>query len=88
MGKAKEVYDAPSHTKLTRFEDKLIITGDYYNWIFCRPFTPDKDGSVSEMYWIEKLQIANEAVEKLGISMNTAKIYLSKYIKGKLCKLS
>lgn len=36
----------------------------------------------------EKLSIVNETVEALGISINTAKIYLSKYIKGKLCKLS
>ena len=36
----------------------------------------------------EKLSIVNETVEALGISINTAKIYLSKYVKGTLCKLS
>ncbi|MCX5884349.1 MAG: hypothetical protein NT096_00290 [Proteobacteria bacterium] len=34
----------------------LTVTGDYGNWIFCREFVPSADGSVSDQYWIEKLQ--------------------------------
>ena len=38
----------------------LAVTGDYYNWIFCREFHPTKEGYVSDHYWCEKLQIASE----------------------------
>lgn len=35
----------------------LAVSGDYGNWIFCRPFYPSKNGSVSDGYWIEKLKM-------------------------------
>lgn len=35
----------------------------------------------------EKLKIVNSMCESLGIAVNTAKIYLSQYKKGTLCKL-
>ena len=35
----------------------LAVTGDFGNWIFCREFHPDKDNSVSDGYWYEKLKI-------------------------------
>ncbi len=38
----------------------LSITGDYGNWIFCRPFIPSANGKVDDSYWIEKLKIASE----------------------------
>lgn len=47
----------------------MAVTGDFYNWIFCREFHPSKEGYVSEHYWCEKLQIA---------SGQTAYIYDSK----------
>jgi hypothetical protein len=37
----------------------LAVTGDYGNWIFCREFHPKENGSVSDGYWMEKLQIAS-----------------------------
>lgn len=38
----------------------LAVTGDYGNWIFCRPFVPSaKSDLVSDGYWIEKLQISS-----------------------------
>lgn len=37
----------------------MAVTGDFYNWIFCREFMPSKEGYVSEHYWCEKLQIAS-----------------------------
>lgn len=37
----------------------LAVTGDFGNWIFCREFRPDKDGGVSDGYWIEKLFTAS-----------------------------
>lgn len=37
----------------------LAVTGDYGNWIFCREFHPSPTGSVSDGYWMEKLQIAS-----------------------------
>jgi hypothetical protein len=37
----------------------MAVTGDFYNWIFCREFHPSEDGYVSEDYWCEKLQIAS-----------------------------
>lgn len=38
----------------------LTITGDYGNWVFCRPFIPSPAGKVSDQYWIEKLKISSE----------------------------
>jgi len=37
----------------------LTITGDYGNWVFCRPFIPSEDGYVSDGYWLEKASIAS-----------------------------
>lgn len=37
----------------------LVVTGDYGNWMFCRSFVPDKDTSVSDMYWVEKLHLSS-----------------------------
>ena len=34
----------------------LIVDGDYGTWVFCREFMPSKEGYVSSMYWVEKLQ--------------------------------
>jgi len=39
--------------------ENLIVTGDYGNWIFCRPFIPSSDGFVSDCYWLEKLKISS-----------------------------
>lgn len=38
----------------------MAVTGDFYNWVFCREFHPSKNGYVSEQYWAEKLQIASD----------------------------
>jgi len=38
----------------------LTVTGDYGNWVFCRPFVPSEDGYVSDGYWLEKLKILSE----------------------------
>lgn len=35
----------------------LSVFGDFGNWIFCRAFTPDKDGYVCVSYWNEKLHM-------------------------------
>lgn len=41
--------------------DKILtVTGDFGNWVFCRPFIPSENGYVSDIYWIEKLQTASE----------------------------
>lgn len=37
--------------------DRLLVTGDFGNWVFCRKFIPSKDGYVSPYYWVEKLEI-------------------------------
>jgi len=37
----------------------LSVTGDFGNWIFCRPFVPSEEGGVSDGYWLEKLRIAS-----------------------------
>lgn len=43
--------------KFINSNDNLSVTGDYGNWIFCRPFVPHPEESVSEGYWCEKLSI-------------------------------
>lgn len=45
------------YIKFINTSDSLTVTGDYGNWIFCRPFIPFPGSTVSEMYWIEKLQM-------------------------------
>lgn len=45
--------------KFTLIDGVTLVTGDYGNWVFCRPFEPSKDGRVSDGYWFEKLQIAS-----------------------------
>lgn len=40
-------------------DEILSVTGDFGNWIFCRPFTPSANGSVSDGYWLEKLRTAS-----------------------------
>ena len=37
----------------------MAVTGDYGNWIFCREFHPSPPGSVSDIYWTEKLQLSS-----------------------------
>lgn len=44
-------------------DENLIVTGDFGDWIFCRPFIPSAQGMVSDSYWLEKLQIANSNME-------------------------
>lgn len=49
-----------SHMYLVEFlniDDKLIVSGDYGKWMFCREFHPSKDGYVSDHYWVEKLNM-------------------------------
>jgi len=36
----------------------MTVTGDFGNWVFCREFIPS-EGSVSDGYWDEKLEIAS-----------------------------
>lgn len=38
-------------------DENLLVTGDFGNWVFCRPFIPSPEGEVSEGYWIEKLKM-------------------------------
>jgi hypothetical protein len=48
------------YIKFINTDETLTITGDYGNWVFCRPFVPSKDGYVSDGYWLEKLRISSE----------------------------
>lgn len=41
-------------------DEVLTVTGDFGNWVFCRPFVPSKGGHVDASYWIEKLRISSE----------------------------
>ena len=38
----------------------LTVSGDFGNWVFCRPFIPSPDGFVSDNYWLEKLKIGSQ----------------------------
>ena len=48
------------YIKLTNTDDCLLVTGDYGNWIFDRPFLPSSEGFVSDGYWFEKLRMSSE----------------------------
>lgn len=37
----------------------LAITGDFGNFIFCREFSPEKDGTQDIQYWAEKAKISS-----------------------------
>ena len=41
-------------------DETLTVTGDFGNYVFCRPFVPSKDGFVSGGYWLEKLKMYSE----------------------------
>jgi len=41
-------------------DETMSVTGDFGNWIFCRPFIPSVKSGVSDSYWLEKLEIASE----------------------------
>jgi len=41
-------------------DEILTVTGDYGNWVFCRPFVPSSTGYVCDHYWLEKLKIASK----------------------------
>lgn len=48
------------YIKFVNTEDTLTVSGDYGNWVFCRPFVPSADGYVSDCYWFEKLRMLSE----------------------------
>ena len=50
IGKSRSLY-----LKFINASGTLTVSGDFGNYVFCRPFIPSKGGSVSEMYWYEKL---------------------------------
>jgi hypothetical protein len=37
----------------------MAVTGDCFNWIFCREFYPSEKSGVSDSYWVEKLRISS-----------------------------
>lgn len=43
------------NVKFTNFDDVLVVTGSYGNYIFCKSFYPNPEGRVSDDYWLEKL---------------------------------
>lgn len=43
--------------KFINIDGKLLVTGDYGSYVFCRGFYPSaKSDKVSEQYWLEKLR--------------------------------
>jgi hypothetical protein len=54
-------------------DEILSITGDFGNWIFCRPFVPGPKEYVSDGYWIEKLKILSSQVPGSYDGEETAK---------------
>lgn len=45
--------------KFVNTQGICAVTGDYSNWIFCRPFIPSAKGGASDGYWKEKLKISS-----------------------------
>ena len=48
------------YIKFTNTDDSLLVTGDYGNWVFNRPFVPEKENFVSDSYWLEKLRMSSQ----------------------------
>lgn len=60
-------------------DEVLTVTGDFGNWVFCRPFVPSQKGRVSDSYWIEKLSIASE--QKLdALDLDTIEVNIKELI--------
>lgn len=51
-----------SYIKFTNTAHNLVVTGDYGNWVFCRPFIPGVNNYVSDGYWLEKLSTYSNQV--------------------------
>lgn len=49
-----------NYIQLINTDETMTVTGDFGNWVFCRPFVPSPKGGVSDHYWFEKLSIASE----------------------------
>lgn len=48
--------------KYVNVAGKLMVTGDFGNWMFCRSFIPSENEYVSDGYWLEKLAISSTQV--------------------------
>lgn len=47
-----------NNIRYVNISGNLVVTGDFGNWIFCRPFHPSSTTTeVSASYWMEKLEI-------------------------------
>lgn len=46
--------------KFINVTGRLLVTGDWGNWVLCRGFVPSADGYVSDCYWVEKIQMHSE----------------------------
>lgn len=41
----------------TNTSENLVVSWDFWNWVFCRPFIPSNNGEkISDPYWCEKLR--------------------------------
>ena len=63
--------------------DRLLVTGDFGNWVFCRSFIPSSEGYVSPNYWAEKgvIQSSQELEEfDKEATEKELKEYLEEYI--------
>lgn len=57
----------------------LTVRGDYSDWVFCRNFIPHPDNkTITEHYWIEKLQIANTSMEFKSLDFEATQKALEK----------
>lgn len=51
--------------KFVNTSNSLAVTGDFGNWLFCRPFIPVNNWEkISSMYWAEKLR--NSSTQHAG----------------------
>jgi hypothetical protein len=55
--------------------ETMSVTGDFGNWIFCRPFIPSSKNYVSSYYWIEKLRtLSEQKLDELDLEAISQKI--------------
>lgn len=76
-----------SNVKFTNIHGQLLVTGDFWDWVFCRSFVPSSDGYVSDHYWCEKLVIANHNLKYKKFDTDYTQERILKEVPQQICEM-